>query len=149
MVWGGFGLRGKLQLVFTSSRMNSQEYQEVLQTSLLPFIDQHNDTSFIFMHDNARIHTSSSTKAWLVERNIPVFKHPARSPDLNPIENIWGILVNRVYSENRNFETKDELKRAIQIAWNGLEDEVIVNLVQSMQNRIFQLINRNGGPIDY
>lgn len=53
------------------------------------------------MQDNARIHTSNNTKAWLVKRNIPVFEHLARSPDLNPIKNVWEILVKSVYSENR------------------------------------------------
>ena len=38
---------------------------------------------------------------------------------------------------------------AIVAAWQSVEQEVIDNLVLSMDNRIFQVINQKGGPIDY
>ena len=73
----------------------------------------------------------------------------ANSPDLNPIENIWGILLRRIYAENKQYQSKEELKQAIQQAWEDLDQETIDNLILSMPNRLFQVINRNGGPTDY
>ena len=101
------------------------------------------------MQDNAPIHVSRSTKAWLRRKNIPLLDWPANSPDLNPMENLWGILVRRIYAENKQYQSVGELKMAIVAAWQSVEQEVIDNLVLSMDNRIFQVINRNGGPIDY
>jgi len=72
---------------------------------------------------------------------------PARSPDLNPIENVWGILVRKVYRNNRQFETVAELKTAIEAAWMEVEPETIKNLIFSMPNRIFQLISKHGNQI--
>jgi len=72
---------------------------------------------------------------------------PARSPDLNPIENLWGILVRKVYRNNRQFETVAELKTAIEAAWMEVEPETIKNLISSMPNRIFQLISKHGNQI--
>jgi hypothetical protein len=43
----------------------------------------------------------------------------------------------------------DELKKAIVAAWHTIDQEVLDNLVLSMDNRIFQVIRNNGGPIDY
>lgn len=149
MAWASFSARGKLQIAFIPGRMNSEVYQEVLDACLVPFLDDYDDGRLIFMQDNAPIHTSNSTRQWLATRNIPLFQHPARSPDLNPIENVWGILARRVYADNKRYGSKDELKEGIKAAWDGLEPEVLNNLVLSMPNRVFELIQRNGGPIKY
>ncbi|KAG3095181.1 hypothetical protein PI125_g16317 [Phytophthora idaei] len=34
---------------------------------------------------------------------------PAKSPDLNPIENMWGVLARAVYANGRQFETRGSL----------------------------------------
>jgi hypothetical protein len=68
---------------------------------------------------------------------------------LNPIENIWGHLVRTIYAENKQYQTPAELKQAIWAAWNGLSLQIFQNHVNSMPNRIFQVINRNGDVTDY
>lgn len=39
-------------------------------------------------------------------------KHPAQSPDLNPIEGIWNIIKQRI--RQRHFYTDEEVKQALQ-----------------------------------
>lgn len=152
MVWAGMGYHNGavlLRIAFTSHRMNSRDYQQVLNGCLVPFFDRFGYDQHIFQQDNAPIHISRSTRRWLAARNIRVLPWPACSPDLNLIENLWGILVLKVYALNRQYQSVEELRNAIAQAWTEIDAEPIENLYRSMPTRIFQVINRNGGPTDY
>lgn len=149
MVWGAFSGVGKLELAFVSCRMTSQDYVKVLTDHLLPFRQRFRRIKFIFQQDNAPIHVSNVTMNWFQAKNVDVMSWPARSPDLNPMENVWGIIVRRVYENNRQFETIEELKCEILKAWRELAPNILENLVNSMENRIYTVIRKNGGQINY
>ena len=58
-----------------------------------------------FVQDNSPIHTARVIQAWFVERpEIQVLPWPVRSPDLNPIENVWGDIVKEF--DARHCKTK-------------------------------------------
>ena len=52
---------------------------------------------WIFQLDNAAIHNASIKKKSLFEQKIRLLDHPACSPDLSPKENLWGLIVTKVY----------------------------------------------------
>ena len=54
-------------------------------------------------------------------------------PDLNPIDNIWGMLESRVYANNRHIHTSDEVKAATIAEWNFLEVFLYKKLLNSMK----------------
>ena len=62
MVWDAFNSCGKLNLHFPSSRMNSIEFQNVLNECLLPYIAEKSDQKVIFQQDTAAIHVSRPSK---------------------------------------------------------------------------------------
>ncbi|KHJ78485.1 hypothetical protein OESDEN_21894 [Oesophagostomum dentatum] len=128
MVWGAFSNECALILAFVSNRMNSEKYQNVLESHLLPFLGERRIEAFVFQQDNATIHVSSATKSWLWRDNINTLDWPACSPDLNPIENLWGIIVRRIYANNRQFNT---------------------NLIGSMRLRLLEVGTHHGESIDY
>ena len=74
---------------------------------------------------------------------------PARSPDVNPIENAWGWLTHQVYKNGKQYDTVADLKTAILKAWEEIPGEYLHKLISSMKNRIFEVINRNARKTHY
>lgn len=55
-----------------------------------------NQAKFIFQQDGARPHTAAITRKTLSDEGVSVLKWPPYSPDLNIIENIWGLVQARM-----------------------------------------------------
>ncbi|CAK9832681.1 Transposable element Tc3 transposase [Anthophora retusa] len=149
MIWACFSARGKNSIAFISHKMNSTNYTNMLDNYLIPFWTEHHNENLIFMQDNASIHKSTHALRWFCDNNIPLLDWPARSPDINPIENLWGILVRRIFSDNRTYSNVNELKHAIVETWNNIEENIVKNLISSMPNRIFDIIRGGGNTINY
>ena len=148
MVWGAFSQHGKSTLAIMEGRQNSEAYVDILRNHLLPFGAQQPDSQWTFQQDNAPIHTSGLTKAWLSEQGIKVMEWPAVSPDLNPIENLWGILARDVYRNARQFQTKEQLKEQVMRSWADIGSATLENLVNSMPKRCRDVKRAKGAPID-
>ena len=73
---------------------------------------------------------------------------PAVSPDLNPIENLWGILARDVYRNARQFQTKEQLKEQVMRSWADIGSATLENLVNSMPKRCRDVKRAKGGSID-
>lgn len=152
MVWAAFSSRGKAKICFVPPKMNSKIYTELLDDALISFLEDKMDEDSIFQQDNAAIHVSKESLKWFEEHNISLMKWPACSPDLNPVENLWGHMSRKIYAQKAQghlFKTTLELKLAIKEAWEDLDRTLLQNLVDSMPNRIFEVVNKNGGPINY
>ncbi len=95
-------------LCFLKSTVNAAICQEVLEHFMLPPADKlYGDTDFIFQQDLAPAHTAKGTKSWSNDQ-IVLLDWPTNSPDLNPIDNLWGI-VKRKMRDNRP-NNADDLK---------------------------------------
>lgn len=149
MTWGGFSAKGTLPLAFPEGRIDSEGYQGTLQSHLLPNAGRIGGRGWIFQQDNAPMHTSNSTRQWLSDEGVRTMDWPARSPDLNPIENLWGIVARRVYQNGRHYNSKTELRAAIEREWNLVSPETLRNLTDSMVNRMFEVITNKGGYTSY
>lgn len=152
MVWAAFCFYGRTPLCFITTRMNSGNYIELLDNVLIQFHEEMSDkcnNEMIFQQDNAAIHVSRLSKSWFESKNLTVLEWPARSPDLNPIENLWGILARRVYEGGRQFATVHELRSAVTEAWRSIDQSVLEKLIFSMPNRLFEVITNKGGSTRY
>jgi len=149
MIWACFGSFGIGDLAFIDGRLNAAGYCAMLEEYLLPSGRRCGGRNWIFQHDNASIHRAKLTQQWLQDRNIEVIEWPALSPDLNPLENLWGILARRVYANGRQFPNVESLKNAITQEWNGLSLADIQPFASSMPNRIFEVIRLNGNKTKY
>ena len=68
---------------------------------------------WIFQQENAAIYNASITKKYLLEQKIRLLDHPACSLDLNPIENLWGLIVAKVYEGGQQYSAISEHKNAL------------------------------------
>lgn len=149
MVWAGIGFNGKTDLVVIDVKNNGDIYCETLQNNLFTFARRIAGNNWIFQHDNSSIHRSKVVKQWFEKKKVRVLDWPSLSPDLNIIENVWGDLVRMVYDNGKQYDTKNELKKAILDAWDDLGQDTIRKLFDSMPNRVYELIRKNGHKIQY
>ena len=70
LVWGCFLSLGKPRLFITTETLNSVKYISILENVLLPYADEAFGEKYIFQHDNAPIHTSNATKAFLKQKKV-------------------------------------------------------------------------------
>ncbi|CAD6193399.1 unnamed protein product [Caenorhabditis auriculariae] len=119
MVWAAFCGNGTVALSFIGTRTISQDYQQLLAQHLLPYLRCRRRANMIFQQYNASVHASNSTLAWFAANNVVLLDWPAFSPDLNPVENLWSVLVRRVYANAKQYTTVNDLKRAIRAEWDA------------------------------
>ena len=100
------------------------------------------------MHDNAPAHRAVKTQTLLKKMNVKVLPWPANSPDLNPIENLWGYVSKRAYA-GRNFNTANQLFEAHQQEWLAIPLSLLDTLCYLMDCRMDVVRAKRGYPIHY
>jgi hypothetical protein len=76
---------------------------------------------------------------------------PAKAADLNPIENVWSILSRRVFAGTKTYADAASLLTAINAAWASFQADKALRarLVESMTDRLEQVVKRKGGSADF
>lgn len=144
--WGGFCIKGKVDLFLFSQIMDAEFYVGILRERV-PEIRRIFGTRWRFQQDNDPKHTSRLAKSFLAENMPELIDWPSNSPDLNPIENLWGIVKGNV--EKRMPKNLDELKRYMSEEWAKIPKFVLIGLAQSMRRRCELVIESKGERIAY
>ena len=126
--------------------INGQIYLDLLKNKLELHMAVHKCS--VFMQDGAPCHRAKIVTQFLKAQKINILDWPGNSPDLNPIENLWTILKNKV-SERQPTNAK-MLKQAIKEVWvRDISPSYCRNLVESMPRRLEAVIKAKGGPTKY
>ena len=99
--------------------MDAPLYIDVLEKTLLPFIEQVYPDNHRLMADNDPKHTSNEAKQFLTQNEVEWWQTPAESPDCNPIENLWHELKEynrRVIKPTTKQELIDGIKSTVTVA---------------------------------
>ncbi|GBM68999.1 Transposable element Tc3 transposase [Araneus ventricosus] len=149
MVWADFGFNGQVGFAILDGRKNSAKYIETLENPLMSFVENIGGRNWEYQHDNALTHTSSARKNYLNSKNVTVLEWPPMSPNLNPIENVWGFMSRKVYENGGQFYSVNALKTSIESAWYNLEPEILQTLIMSMEKRVYDVSLKNGKTLNY
>ncbi len=148
MIWAAMSSADVGPLCFLKSTVNAAIYQEILAHFMLPSADKlYGDADFIFQQDLAPAHTAKGTKSWFNDHGVTVLDWPANSPDLNPIENLWGIVKRKMRDTRPN--NADELKATVKETWASIPPQQCHKLITSMPRRIEAVIKAKGAPTKY
>jgi hypothetical protein len=117
MVWAAIGLNYKSPLLFVDENLNASGYIELLQTNQIfeGIQTAFKDTKVYFQQDRAPAHNAKKTKQFIKKQIDLNDDWPANSPDLSPIENLWGILKKRV--QELHPKSLNELKLVLIEEW--------------------------------
>lgn len=150
MVWSSISVHGPGRLQVVSGTMNSEKYTNVLENALKPQIAEwFGDEEYIFQQDNAPCHVSKRMKDYFLKQKMTVLPWPGNSPDMNPIEGIWGIMkrkINEIEVPNKRLL----IERLIKV-WHH-DDELKSHcrkFIEGMPKRLQALIKAKGGHTKY
>lgn len=147
MVWGCFTASGVGPIVEIKGKMTGIMYRDILESNLIGDYTENLPLAWIFQHDNDPKHSSRVVKDWLSAKYIKTLEWPAQSPDLNPIENLWGIIKRSVSA--RKPSNKAALWEIIKDEWYKISPEQCAALVKSMSKRCDEVLLQKGFPTKY
>lgn len=148
MVWGCMAASGTGNLVFIDTIMTKDVFLDILKKNLkssaarlgMPRV-------YYFQQDNDPKHTAHIVRDWLLYNAPRQLKTPPQSPDINPIENLWWILKQRM--KGRASTSKAIFKEQLLEEWDKIGSEVTNKLILSMPRRLQAVIDANGLPTKY
>lgn len=152
MIWGCITWQGVGPLLFLEGGIDANVYMQILQRSVLPLILQnleHDGPGIQYCDDGASCHDAQEVIDYCDRVGIQRPNWPASSPDINPIEHVWGWIKNKLTQDPVAPRNIEELKEKISAIWYGISQDRIQALFQSMPKRIQELYHRQGWNTSY
>ena len=149
MVWGAIGKGFRSKLVMCSNSEDSEEYVQILEKSdLISEADKvYGQGCWCLVQDGASCHRSRRALDWLDKRRVSIVPGwPPNSPDLNPIEMVWGVMKKKIQWGNEK-KTREEMFTKLQRVWEDVARESIDSLVSSFIHRCQMVVDAAGDSI--
>ncbi|UYV83593.1 hypothetical protein LAZ67_23001558 [Cordylochernes scorpioides] len=140
-------------LIFLSlrQRMNSDLYCDILVNKLKPGIKNKRkgklSKSILFLHENARPHTSCKTVSTIIKLGFEVLEHPAYSPDLAPSDYLlFGLLKKEL--KGKRFDSDEDVQKVVQDFFHTLPKSAYKEGIYKLQERWRRCIESQVEEVD-
>ena len=126
-----------------------QEFIDVLNETIIPQAKRlFNGKEFAILMDKAPPHTPAAVKQCIRDNGIKLIEDwPGNSPDLNGIENLWGMIEMKL--RGKNFMSIETLERAVNKEWDAITKKTLKRCASSMGKRMRKCIRLKGGHTGY
>ena len=153
-------VRFMVAIAYTKGTIICEEYEKLNGAYFADFVKRNfvdmfgaadKDHVKYFPQDGDRSQNSKVAQEAMKRVKAEVFHIPAKSPDLNPIENIFH-LTNRELRKNskrKKTESRDEFVMRIRRALHSVPVAIIDKTIESMDKRIGMIIQARGERIKY
>ena len=107
----------------------------------------------LFLQDGDPSQNSAKSLAAVKSVGKEVFNIPPRSPDLNPIENVFNLVGQKLREDaislNLSKETFHQFQERIVTTLNSIPTETIDKTIESIRTRLLQIISKGGHRTKY
>lgn len=142
---GMISFNGPNMIYSAPTKLNSRQFKQLMMKK----VESHISNRILLM-DNCKIHGEGIK--YLLQSGVKVIlDYPPKSPDLNPIENIWAELQKKMNRKLRNIcvSTKDQLHELIRESWREIPSSLIRTCMLSMPKRLKEVIRLRGKQTKY
>jgi transposase len=142
MIWGGVWWNGKTDICFVDTTMDRWVYIDVLKKYLVePHLTVHHEV----LQDGAKPHTADDTWEFIDEQGIDMRQNPPNSPELNPIEKVWGWMKNEI--NKHTITSMGELKELVNKYWNEIPQTTIQQFISHNKTVVNEIVVAGGDTI--
>jgi hypothetical protein len=146
MIWGCMTAFGVGHMCQIQGTLVQDLYIEILEDCLLKTIKYYKMKSkdTIFQQDNDPKHSAGRVQEWLKRKKFEKLSWPAQSPDINPIEHLWAIIKRKLNEYEQPPNGMIQLWERIENIWNDIDEDICMNLIESMPRRIEAVLKAKG-----
>ena len=139
--------RGATRLITFEQNLTAVDFVEYLEDLKKDADKLYRRKKYRIVIDGDSKHTANDTQKYIKKEGLDVVaRWPANSPDLNPIENIWGIMEKEI----KKLHIMNSLKIHLNSIWRRITTpERLKPLIDSMEERMKRVLASKGSKIDY
>lgn len=129
-------------------KLNGAEYSVYLDNLANILQNIYGVHEFRLLHDNVPLHNTPKCLEVIAQRKIELVRIPPLSPDLNPIENVFSFVRDKVEKAPPCASYLD-FRRGVRMSFEELPSDTLIKLAGSMPTRLRALLSHRGGPIKW